>query len=322
MDFEPSARRGLALDQQMRERLADTLDYVFGEVGEQLDVDYADAERLVERVRSERQSFNLFGIYYEIVLALENEDVDRAKLLARELFGQRPAGRTAIGTIESRDPAQVERLRRLILSDLGTATEPDAALLESTRKRLDDAFALLDRGFPEMSAEIRELLSEIIIAAGPEDPKALTFDGASSYMLWGAMLLNGRGQNNVLDTAQALAHESGHNLLFGFCSSGPLVENPDEELFSSPLRKDPRPMDGVFHATYVIARMHQTVSRLLDAGVLDEHEREAAIADLAAHQRNFDAGDRVVRDGARLTPLGAEVIDAARAYMASATQLA
>jgi HEXXH motif-containing protein len=322
MDFEPSARRGRALDQQMRVRVADTRDFVLGEVGEQLDVDYADAERLVERVRSERQSFNLFGIYYEIVLALENEDVDRAKLLARELFGQRPAGRTAIGTIESRDPAQVERLRRLILSDLGTATEPGAALLESTRKRLDDAFALLDRGFPEMSAEIRELLSEIIIAAGPEDPKALTFDGASSYMLWGAMLLNGRGQNNVLDTAQALAHESGHNLLFGFCSSGPLVDNPDEELFSSPLRKDPRPMDGVFHATYVIARMHQTVSRLLDAGVLDEREREAAIADLAAHQRNFDAGDRVVRDGARLTPLGAEVIDAARAYMASANELA
>ena len=321
MDFEPSARRGRALDQQMRERLADTLDYVFGEVGEQLDVVFADAERLVTRVRSERQSFNLFGIYYEIVLALEREDVDRAKRLTRELFEQRPAGRTAIGTIESRDSAQVERLRRLILSDLGTTTEPDAALLESTRKRIDDAFALLDRGFPEMSAEIRELLSEIIIAAGPEDPKALTFDGASSYMLWGAMLLNARGQDNVLDTAQALAHESGHNLLFGFCSSGPLVDNPDEELFSSPLRKDPRPMDGVFHATYVIARMHQTVSRLLDTGVLDEREREAAIADLAAHRRNFDAGDRVVRDGARLTPLGAEVIDAARAYMASAAEL-
>jgi hypothetical protein len=321
MDFEPSARRGRALDQQMRRRLADTLDYVFGEVGEQLDVDSADAERLVAGVRSERQSFNLFGIYYEIVLALEKEDVDRAKRLTRELFQQRPAGRTAIGTIESRDSAQVERLRRLILSDLGTTTEPDAALLESTRKRIDDAFALLDRGFPQMSAEIRELLSEIIIAAGPEDPKALTFDGASSYMLWGAMLLNGRGQDNVLDTAQALAHESGHNLLFGFCSSGPLVDNADEELFSSPLRKDPRPMDGVFHATYVIARMHQTVSRLLDAGVLDEREREAAIADLGAHRRNFDAGDRVVRDGARLTPLGAEVIAAARAYMASATEL-
>jgi HEXXH motif-containing protein len=100
------------------------------------------------------------------------------------------------------------------------------------------------------------------------------------------------------------------------------VDNPDEELFSSPLRKDPRPMDGVFHATYVIARMHQTVSRLLNAGVLNEREREAAIADLAAHQRNFDAGDRVVRDGARLTPLGAEVIESARAYMARATQLA
>lgn len=322
MIFEPSAKRGLALDQQMRERLADTLNYVFGELGAPLEIDPAEAARLIARVRSERQSFNLFGIYYEMILAVEDGDLGRAKKLARELFAQQSAGSTAIGTIERRDATEIERLRRLLLTELGTANEPDPALFEATRQRVQQAFDLLDRGFPEMAQEIRELLSEIIIAAGPEDPNARTFDGASSYMLWGAMLLNGRGQNNVLDTAQALAHESGHNLLFGFCSSGSLVDNPDEELFSSPLRKDPRPMDGVFHATYVVARMHLTVSRLLDAGVLDERQREAAIADLAAHQRNFDVGDRVVRDGARLTPLGAEVIESARAYMARAAQLA
>ena len=47
-------------------------------------------------------------------------------------------------------------------------------------------------------------------------------------------------------------------------------------MFSSPLRTDPRPMDGVVHATYVVARMHQTISRLLDAGVLSETDQAAA----------------------------------------------
>ena len=75
-------------------------------------------------------------------------------------------------------------------------------------------------------------------------------------------------------------------------------------------------MDGVFHATYVVARMHQTVSRLLDAGVIDAAAMDAALTDLAAHRRNFAAGDQVIREGGRLTPLGAEVIETARAYMA------
>ena len=122
----------------------------------------------------------------------------------------------------------------------------------------------------------------------------------------------------ITSSTQALAHESGHNLLFGFSASGPLVENADDELFASPLRKDPRPMDGVFHATYVVARMHQTLSRLLASGVLTEEQIDFAKADLAQHKKNFEAGDAVVREGARLTAIGREAIEAARAYMASA----
>ena len=79
-------------------------------------------------------------------------------------------------------------------------------------------------------------------------------------------------------------------------------------------------MDGVFHATYVVARMHQTVSRLLQNGVIEETAMDGALADLAAHQRNFAAGDQVIREGARLTPIGADLIESARAYMATTAE--
>jgi HEXXH motif-containing protein len=199
------------------------------------------------------------------------------------------------------------------------AVVPNPALMAGYRQRLAAAFELLDEGFPQMAAEIRALLREIVVAAGPQDPKAITFDGASSYMMWGAVLLNARGQKDVLDTAQALAHESGHNLLFGFSSSGPLVENSDDELFGSPLRRDPRPMDGVFHATYVIARMHQTLSRLLESAVLDADQAELAKRDLALHRKNFEAGDLVIHQGGRLTEVGHQAIESAREYMAAAS---
>lgn len=302
----------------MRHRLAGTLDYVFVEVGDELDVSDDQAAQLTSNIRTEVQSPNRFGAYYELVLAIENDDLDEARGTARELLAPADGSGLRVAAIDDRGAAEAARYRRLLISNPEIVSPPDPDLLARAIARIDAAFILLDRGFPEMSAEIRELLREIVIAAGPEDPKALTFDGASSYMLWGATLLNARGQKTVLDTAQALAHESGHNLLFGFCASGSLVENADDELFSSPLRKDRRPMDGVVHATYVIARMHQTLTRLLQAGVLDSTEQDLALTDLDAHRRNFAAGDQVIRDGGRLTPLGADLIDSARSYMAAA----
>jgi HEXXH motif-containing protein len=108
------------------------------------------------------------------------------------------------------------------------------------------------------------------------------------------------------------------NVLFGFSASGQLVDNPDDELFTSPLRKDPRPMDGVFHATCAVGRMHQTLSRLLASGVLDDAQVEFAKTDLAQRHKNFKLGDAVVREGGRLTAVGWGVIEAAREYMSAA----
>ena len=318
MTFEPSEERGLALDRSMRSRLADSLDYVFDEAGDQLGIDRQAAGRLTADIRAYPQSPQTFGAYYDLVIALERGDIDDARALARSLTGARFPKPMRIAPIDERPPSESERCRRLFMSEPGLVGAPDPALFAGCRARVEAGLALLDAGFPDMAGEIRALLREIIVAAGPEDPKAVTFDGASCYMLWGAVLLNARGQANVLDTAQALAHESGHNLLFGLCASGPLVDNPDEELFASPLRTDLRPMDGVVHATYVVARMHQTVARLLAAGCLDAGQAEAAAADIALHRRAFESGDAVIRQSARLTRVGVEAMDAARAYMTAA----
>ena len=319
MNFEPSAERAAALDARMRARLADSLDYVLSETGDELGVSADTRRELVARIKAGRQSPQLFGAYYDLVFALEDEDVERASRLARDIVDRPEPETLRIAPIQDRPADERDRYRRLFLEDGGElAGDTSGELVSDCLRRIEAGLKLLDAGFPAMAAEIRGLLREIVLAAGPEDPKAMTFDGASCYMLWGAILLNTRGQDNVLDTAQALAHESGHNLLFGFCTDGPLIENPDEELFASPLRTDPRPMDGVVHATYVVARMHQTLRRLLDAGVLDPGQQSAALRDLEIHARNFATGDRTIREGARLTRVGAQAIEAARGYMSAA----
>ena len=110
--------------------------------------------------------------------------------------------------------------------------------------------------------------------------------------------------------------ESGHNLLFGLCADGPLHTNEDDDRFASPLRIDPRPMDGIIHAAYVTARMHQSVQRLLDAGVLDEAQTREAREAVIANAKRFAMGMQTVDAHAKLTPLGETVMANARAYMA------
>jgi HEXXH motif-containing protein len=304
----------------MRGRLADTLDYVFAEVGNDLGVTPSEAAAVTARIREARQAPHRFALYYDLVLAIEADKLEEAQALAGALLAASDAGETRVVGIDDRPADEAARYRRLLVPDPDMAQQPPPDRLAAARERIGAAFALLDRGFPEIAAEIRNLLREVVIVEAVEKPGGLRFDGASSYQLWGATMLNVRGQANVTDTAQALAHESGHNLLFGFCAAGSLVDNPDDELFSSPLRADPRPMDGVFHATYVTARMHQTVSRLLQTGVIEGTHVNGALADLQAHQNHFAAGDQVIREGARLTELGAELIESARAYMATADQ--
>jgi HEXXH motif-containing protein len=177
--------------------------------------------------------------------------------------------------------------------------------------------ALIDAGNPALGAEIHALVQEIVLAAGSDDPEAVQFDGVSSFLLWGGVVLNARSYASPIAMVQALAHESGHNLLFGLCADGPLHDNDDAERFASPLRSDPRPIDGIVHAAYVTARMHQAVQRLLDAGILSPIDAAEAAEAARDNARRFAAGIETVDRHARLTPLGVAIMGDARRYMAA-----
>jgi HEXXH motif-containing protein len=116
---------------------------------------------------------------------------------------------------------------------------------------------------------------------------------------------------------EVLAHESAHSLLFGFTVDEALQDNPDEELYASPLRVDPRPMDGIYHATFVSARMHWAMTRLAESGLLTEEQREKAYAAAASDLTNFDAGYGVVAAHGVLTDTGAALMRGAHDYMQS-----
>jgi hypothetical protein len=314
----PSMERHRALDQRMRTRLADSLAYIADKCRSVIAFDERGFSEAIAGIRASPVSALVFAAYGDLVLALDEDDLERAEVLLAEIPALVLSGARS-GVHAFRDPAQdraFDRYERW----MNTAGSIRVLPLPETEARnfsrlLADAWQLLDRAAPALAAETRLLAREIVAAEGGKTKEGMIFDGASSFLLWGAILLNVSTHKTRLALLQALVHESGHNLLFGFCADGPLVENDDAERYSSPLRVDQRPMDGVFHATYVTARMHMAVKALLDAGILDGAEREEAERDLALHEKGFAGGLATVRAHGRLTPLGEAVIHAAESHM-------
>jgi len=321
VDFAPDAVQAAALDRHMRARLAASLRHIVAQADGRIAMDHAALEGFFARLSAGPVSARVFGAYCDLVLAIDDDRLELAEALLGDIGAapNRPADLVIHDLADARNDPVAERYVRLIDSDPAapfTVLPPAPADAAACRERIDAAFCLLNVGDPALAAEIRALIGEIVIAVGTDDPTALTFDGASAFMLWGAIVLNARGHRTALEMAQALAHESGHNLLFGLCADGPLVEDDDEPRYASPLRADPRPMDGIVHATYVTARMHRAVARLLEAGVLDAAATAEARASLGVHRRAFAQGVEVIDGHASLTGRGRAVMEGTRTYMA------
>ena len=144
---------------------------------------------------------------------------------------------------------------------------------------------------------------------------AMEFDGASHYQFWGLLLLNPSHHHTPLGIAEVLAHEAGHSLLFGLTVDEPLVLNEDDELFISPLRPDPRPMDGIYHATFVSARMAWVMEALADSGLLTPAEQQHARNEAAKDRENFSKGWQTVVQHGRLSATGTQIIENAHRWV-------
>ncbi|HEU5125374.1 MAG TPA: HEXXH motif-containing putative peptide modification protein [Verrucomicrobiae bacterium] len=323
--FTPNADRARFLDHRMRQRLAQSLRYIRSESDGQLSLESESFGKFLAQLESRTVSPLAFTYYNEAVLAIEEDDLDRATRLLRDM-SELPPPATTLQIQELANPTtdfKAELYVRAIDTDPGMKFQvfpPPPHAAAACREQINQALRLMQEGDPELAAEIPALLREIILAAGSEDPKAFTFDGGSSFMLWGAILINANRRDGELAMAQMLAHESAHNLLFGFSANGPLVENTADELYPSPLRADPRPMDGIYHATFVTARMYRVMRTLLDSGILSREQEEKARKDLAEDARLFQLGIDTVQKYARLTEVGEAVIQGATDYMADASR--
>jgi HEXXH motif-containing protein len=118
-----------------------------------------------------------------------------------------------------------------------------------------------------------------------------------------------------LELAETIAHEAAHNALFALAPVDGVVENDDSERYSSPLRVDPRPMNGIYHATFVLARMCFAMREVAASPTAPAALAEEARKLSEQSARLFLDGHKIVLEHAVLTHEGREIMRNAAEYM-------
>jgi hypothetical protein len=322
--FPSSELSPCSLDATMRASLAESLAHIHAAAAGRMEVPDAVLAKASSAIDAHRVGPGVFGRYYDAVFALQERRYGHAGSLFREisaLADEEPSFAPVPFSEETLGPDK-ERYARFVGLETASATVLSSPCREdwlAFEANVAQAMELIAEADPALAAELRALVVEVVAVGSNQGSGGQAFAGASSFMLWGAILLNAERHATRLDVIGGLVHEAAHQLLFGLSIDKPLAENPISERYDSPLRIDPRPMDGIFHATFVCARIHYTYARLRDAtkSRLDDTERRLIDERVGLYRQKFFDGLETVRHFGRLSVNGDRIIRAATDYMQS-----
>ncbi len=309
----PVEGRGLALDDLIHADFARSLAYLADQSGERFPDIVPRLRRIAGRVTAEERAKPMaFRIYFRLVQALLTDNDEEVERLVGNLEAQ--SGRSQEMTFTHFGDPEADQLCLDLIEEglrLAPISHQEA---EAFTALLKEGLGLMKAALPDLYCDVTSIVREVLLARAPKGDK-MEFDGASHYQFWGLLLLNPKHHKTPLAVVEVLAHEASHSLLFGLTQNEPLVLNPDDELFESPLRLDPRPMDGIYHAAYVSARMWWAMDQISRSEFLSNEERAWAKNAAEQDRENWQKGLSVINAHARLSDTGARVLNSAREAM-------
>lgn len=320
--FLPGSIDPFALDANMRRSLADSLRYLLDETGADLDIASADALPVLDGVVEHRVRPGVFGRYYQLVPAIERGDKQDSARLFREILqlAKDAPVFTVVPFLKDHLGEDASIYGELVAPAPGGGhwlTSPRHSAWTGFEQKLTEALEVVQDVDPALASELHALLTQVV---GASPAEGHNFGGASSFMLWGLVLLNVETYNTVPLLIEGLVHEAAHQFLFALSIDEPLVTNPLAERYSSPLRRDDRPMDGIYHATFVTARLYYLYRKLLDAAnsgppLVSSRELDAK---MSTYRDLYFGGLETIEKHGRLTATGLQILDESRHYMRAA----
>jgi hypothetical protein len=196
----------------------------------------------------------LYTLYGKLLQACEEENTKDALNLIQNLYKIMPQGHKRILNYKDKsitkmlwDETQWIALREI--PEGGYLAPCPKPLWEEGNRLMTQALDILSRGAKDFFDEHTHLVSQIILVDSER------FIGGSSFDMQGCIILKIEADMTLEHIIDLIIHETAHQYVFLLSTLDPLCLNDPHKLYRSPLRKDPRPMMGIFHALFVITRL-------------------------------------------------------------------
>lgn len=176
---------------------------------------------------------------------------------------------------------------------------------ERVKNSFHRGFDSLQRTMPDLFTESQELISEVLVM-NAEGLKA-----GSSCELYGMIYASYPYKwEKLTEIIDLITHEQAHLYLYLLNKDDQLVLNPlDKDI--SPLRPEPRPLIGSYHATFVLARICHVLNYFLAHNEIPSNERDYCRDLLSYYQERFFVGYEMLNRLAQMTRLGQDLLDSA-----------
>lgn len=130
------------------------------------------------------------------------------------------------------------------------------------------ALAILKEHNPAFFLEIERFITNIVMFEGR------TIIGFTDFHNHGAIFIKyDMVKNNPLFLAEEIVHESSHTVLNTIMVTDVLIKNSKKERYKTPLRQDERPMFGLFHQLYVLAKLNYFYESVKDNNHKYRHQQ-------------------------------------------------
>ena len=302
------------LDADVRHRLAKSLEYILRKAERFIDVDPTEMALTYRKIRDGQQNPGVFARYFDLSFAVSSNRFVDANRLVSEISAlvDRPAQFDVLPFDQDWIGDDFDRFQRLLFAEspeVGPLVPPNEGEFLNTAQNLREAIEIIRDIDPSIYDEITKLFVRVFVTMDARDDRSASFGGVTSLMIWGATFINIKAYKTLWDCVQFLVHEVTHALLFGLSCDTPLVLNAATESYRSPLRKDPRPMDGIYHATLVCGRLSAFNSAWLERGTARPQDRGIIERAITENLAAFRDGAATIDRYGQLSGLGKELLE-------------
>ncbi|MBX9621256.1 MAG: hypothetical protein K2X28_04400 [Alphaproteobacteria bacterium] len=256
-------------------------------------------------------------LHYELFNAAEKNDIKQVNSIIDCLNVEEPyAENLKFLSLSDLDARYLTSVKTIFSQEINREVQffplssSEFKVMETALQR---GLGLYKDAFPGFYEEFEQLIGEILLL------KAKGLYQGSSTDLYGMIYKSFFHQwEKVTDVFEFFVHEQSHHYLFIVNKNDPLLLNP-RDIHFSPIRKEKRPLMGIYHANFILSRVCYVLDNALSNNVIPMEERSYCVDFLEKYKECFYEGLKTLETHGQFTSLGKAILESVTQLVESIT---